>query len=97
MNAHGIEILHGADGYNIALAVTDYLEFYLFPAAYALFDKHLCDRRKPQAVCGNVPKLVLVVGDTAACSAESKGGTDDYGVTYFLGKVNGVLNGLNDF
>ncbi len=69
VNAHGIEIFHGADGYNVALAVADNLEFYLFPAAYALFDKHLGNGGQAQSVCGNVPQFVLVVGDTAAGAA----------------------------
>ncbi len=44
VDSDGVEVLHRADRDNVALCVTDNLELYLLPAAYALFNKYLCDR-----------------------------------------------------
>ena len=44
VDAHRVEVLHGADCDNVALCVTDDLELYFLPAAYALLNKYLCNR-----------------------------------------------------
>ena len=95
VNANGVKVFHGADCDNITLAVTDNLEFDLLPAAYALFNKYLGDRRKSQSVCCDINKLFLVICDTAACAAQCECGTDDNGIVNDLCKVNSVLNCLN--
>ena len=70
MYADRIEIFHGADGDDVALAVTDHLKLDFFPAADALFDQNLCDRRKTQTVLGDVAEHFFIVCDTAACAAQ---------------------------
>ena len=47
--AHGVEVLHRADGYDVAGVVAHDLELYLFPARDAFFDEHLRDRRQVQS------------------------------------------------
>ena len=95
MNANRVKVFHGADGYNVALAVADNLKFNFLPAAYALFDKHLRNWGQAQSVCGNIPKLVLVVSDTSACAAQGKRRTDNNRIAYHLGKIHRVVNSLN--
>ena len=91
MYSHRVEILHGADGYHIALAVTYDLKLYFLPAAYAFFHKYLCDGGEPQPVCGNIRQLLPVLCYAAPCAPKGEGGAHYYGVAYLTGEVKGIL------
>ena len=47
MNADWVEVFHGADGNDVALAVTNNFKFNFFPAADTLFNQNLCNRGEP--------------------------------------------------
>ena len=96
MNADRVEVLHGADGNYVALAVAHYLEFDLLPAGDALLDQNLCDRRKAKSVGGYLVELLRGLRDTAAGAAQRERRSDDYRIVNDLGEVHSVLDGLND-
>ena len=75
VDAHGIDVLHGADGDDVAggdggaLVVPHHLELDLLPPEDVLLDEHLGDGGVVQAHGGLLPQLGLVVGHTAAAAA----------------------------
>ena len=95
MNADGVKVFHGTDGDNVVLAVPDDFKLDFLPAGDALFNQHLGDGRKAQAVDGDIPKLLPVVGNAAAAAAQGKGGADDHRIADGFGKVQGVLHRSN--
>ena len=82
MNADGVEVLHAADGDDVALAVAHHLELDLFPAADALLDQDLVDRGAAQTVLGDLEEVFLGVGDASAGAAERERRTYDDGIPY---------------
>ena len=66
VDADRVEVFHGADRDDVALAVANNLELNLLPARNALFNEDLGDRRKRKAVCRNLHELFAVIDDTAA-------------------------------
>ena len=93
VHAHGVQVLHGADGNGIARAVPHDLELDLLPPGDALFHQHLGNGRKGQAVGGNLPQLFRAVDNAAAGAAQGKGRADDNRVADFSGKSLRVLHG----
>ena len=67
--ADRVKVFHAAYGYAVAVLVAHDLELYFLPAGYALFNKHLRDRRETKTVGRYLRKLVPVLGDTAAGAA----------------------------
>ena len=94
--ADRVEVLHGADGDDVALAVAHYLELDLLPAGDALLDQDLSDRRKTQSVGGDLVEFLGSLRDTAAGAAQSERRSYDYRVVDNLGKVHCVLDCFND-
>ena len=92
MNAHGVEVFHGADRYDVARTVAHCLKLDLLPAGDAFFNKYLRDRGHIKAGLGYCKQLRLVFGYTAAGAAQGKGGADDDGVTYLTGYTKRGLN-----
>ena len=97
VDAHGVQVLHVADGDDVALVVPHHLIFDLFPAGDALFHQDLVDGGKPQAVGADLDQLGLVLADAAAGAAHGKGRPDDDGVADAVGAGQGVLQGLHHF
>ena len=54
------------------------------------------DRGQAQTVCGNFVQLLAVLADAAAGAAHREGGADDDRVADDLGKVQRVVQILND-
>ena len=92
MHAHRVQVLHGAHGDGVALAVPHHLELDLLPPGDGLLHQDLGDGRKGQAVGGHFPQLLLVVDDAAAGAAQGEGGPDDDRVADLQGKGLGVLH-----
>ena len=92
MNADRVEVFHRADGNYIALLITHYLILDFLPTCDTPFNKNLSDRRKFKSVCSNFTKFVLVINDTAACTAECKCRTNDNRVADFVCKIDSRFN-----
>lgn len=90
--ANRVKVFHGADGDNIALAVTDNFELNFFPAADALFDQNLCDRRQTQTVLGDVTQHFFVIGNTAAGAAQRECRTHDNRIADGLCEIYSVFD-----
>ena len=87
VDAHGVEVLHGADGDHIAHAVPHGLELDLLPAEDGPLHQNLGNRRGIQTGLGDDPQLRFVGSGAAAGTAQGKGGTDDDGITDPLGHL----------
>ena len=95
MDAHGVDILHGADLDDVAGGVPHDLELDLLPAGDAPLDEHLAHPGEVDAPVGDLLQGGPVIGDAAAGAAQSVGGTDDDGVADLLGEGHGVLHALH--
>ncbi len=81
MHTDGVDVLHTAHGNNVSLTVAHCFKFYFLPAIDISLDQNLSNGRSVKTYTGDRAKLLCIVGDAAAPSAERKGGTDDDGVT----------------
>ena len=97
MDADGIQVLHVADGDNVALGVTHDLVLDFLPAGNALLYEDLVDRRQAQTVGGDFMQLLAVLADAAAGAAHGKSRAHDDRVADDLGKVQCVVQILHDF
>ena len=96
VDAHRVQILHGAHGNHIAHAVPHGLELDLLPAEDGLLHQHLGDGRGVQAGAGDDPQFVRVIGRAAAGAAQGEGGPHDDGVADPVGHLQSALHGLGD-
>ena len=95
MDAHGIDVLHGADLDDVASGVPHDLELDLLPAGDGALDEDLAHPGHVDATVGDLPEGGLVIGDAAAGAAQGVGGPDDDGIADGVGKVHGVLHALH--
>ena len=95
MDAHGVDVLHGADLDDVAGGVPHDLELDLLPAGDAPLDEHLVNPGQVQAAVTDLPQRDLIIGDAAAGAAQGIGGTNDHGVADFVGEGNSVLYGVD--
>ena len=96
MDAHGVQVLHGAHGDDVAHGVSHGLKFDLFPAEDGLFDQDLGDGRGIQAGAGNDAQLLGIAGRAAAGAAQGEGRAHDDGIADALRHRQGILHGLGD-
>ena len=87
VDANGVKVLHGADGDHVAHAVPHGLKLDLLPAEDGPLHQNLGNRRGIQTGLGDDPQLRFVGSGAAAGTAQSKGGTDDDGITDPLGHL----------
>ena len=87
MDAHRVEVFHGADGDHVAHAVPHGLKFDLLPAEDGPLHQDLGNGRSIQTGLGDDPQLRFVGSSAAAGAAQGKGGTDDDGITDPLGHL----------
>ena len=80
-----IEVLHTADGDDVAARVAHGLKFDLFPAVDILLHQDLRDRRSVEPRFCDGQKFFLGIGDAAARAAERKGGAHDDRIADFFG------------
>ena len=96
MDAHGVEVLHVADGDGRVIAVADDLVLDLLVALDALFDKNLMDGRELEGVLHQEAELLLVVGEAAAGAAEGESGTEHHGIADLFGGLQALFHGAGD-
>ncbi len=89
VDAHGVEVLDGADDDAVAGHVAHDLHLDLFPALDGLLDQDLGLGRERQALLANAQQVIVVIGDAAARAAEGEGRADDHGIA-----ADGVDRGL---
>ena len=95
MDTHRVDVLHGADGDDVAGGVPHDLELDLLPAGDAPLDEHLVDPGQVQAAVRDLPQGDLVIGDAASGAAQGVGGTDDHGIADLIGEGDSVLYGVD--
>ena len=95
MDAHGVDVLHGADGDDVAGGVPHDLELDLLPAGDAPLDEHLAHPGQVDAPVGDLPQGGLVVGDAAAGAPQGIGGPDDDRIADAPGELHRGLHALH--
>ena len=95
VDAHGVDILHGADLDDVAGGVPHDLELDLLPAGDAPLDEHLAHPGEVDAPVGNLPQGGLVVGDAAAGAPQGIGGPDDDRIADAPGELHRGLHALH--
>ena len=96
MDAHGIDVLDGADDDGVVVLVADDLHLILLPSEYGFFDQHLVDRGGIEAAGDDLDELVLVVGDAAAGAAHGEGWADDGGQAHKVEAFQRLFHGVGD-
>ena len=92
MDAHRVQVLHGADCDDVAYAVPHGLKLYLFPARDASFYQDLMDRGHVQSCSCYGLELCIVVGDAATRATQREGGAYDDRVADVVGRLLGLLH-----
>ena len=87
VDTHRVEVFHRADGDHIAHAVPHGLELDLLPAEDGPLHQNLGNGGGVQSRLGDDAQLRLIGRRAAAGPAQSKGGTDDDGITDPLGHL----------
>jgi len=77
VDAHGVEVLDGADDDDVVGTIPHDLELVLLPADDRLLDEHLVERRELQALGHNLAQLGLVQRNAGARATESGRRADD--------------------
>ncbi len=77
MDADGVNVFHITHDDTVVGIVTDHFIFDFLPAGNALFEQNLVDQAHLKAAGGDIPKLVHIVGNAAARTAQRIGGTYD--------------------
>ena len=96
MDAHGVDVLHVADGDGGVVGVPHHLVFDLLIALDALLDQHLMDGGQLQGVLHHLPQLVLVSGEAAAGAPKGEGGTEDHRIADVRRGTGGLLRVVGD-
>ena len=97
VDAHGVDVLHAADGDGVVTRIPHDLEFDLLVALDGLFHQNLMNRGEGKGVETNLHQLVFIVSKAAAGAAQSKGGAKHHGVADALGGLLGLLQGVGNF
>ena len=93
VDAHGVDVLHGADGDGGVVGVTHDLELDLLVALDGLLHQDLVDRGELQTVGQQGDQLLLVVGEAAAGAAQGEGRTQDDRIADLIGGLDALLQG----
>jgi hypothetical protein len=90
VDAHGVDVLDGADDYHVVCEVAHDLELELLPAGDALLDEGGAYGARVEAVEDGGLELAVVVGYGAAFAAQGKAGANYEGEAYLEGEVLGL-------
>ena len=96
VDAHGIQVLHVADGDGGVIGIPHDLILDFLVALDALLNQHLVDRGEHQGIFHDFPELFLIVGKAAAGAAQSKGGAQNHGIADFLGSLQAFVHGAGN-
>ena len=96
VDAHGVEVLDGADDHDVVVLVAHHLELVFLPAEDALFEQHLAGGAVLQALADDPAEVVFVVGQAGAQAAHGEGGPDHHRVAEVFGGLEGLVNGVDD-
>ena len=91
MDADRVQVLHVADGDGCVVLVADDLVLDLLEALDALFNQHLVNRGEGKTVSKQREELLLVVGKSAAGSAEGECRAKHNGIADLRGDADTVL------
>ena len=94
MDPDGIQVFHIADRDCRIIVIPHHLILDFFVALDTLFDQNLMDRRERQGIFNELEKLCLILGKSAASSAQCKGGTQHNGITDLFGNPKSRFNGI---
>lgn len=89
VNTHRIEVLHVTNGDTVVIDISDDFVLNLFPAFEGFLDENL--RAGRQSFDYQLFELLIIIGKSGAEASQSKGSTDDDGVSDL---VRGSLGGL---
>ena len=96
VDAHGVKVLHVADGNGGVVGVPHDLVFDFLEALDALLHQNLMDGRQHQSVFHNLPEFFLVIGKSAAGAAQSKGRAKHHGIANGFRRGKTFLHGIGD-
>ena len=96
MDAHGVDVLHIADGDGGVVGVPHHLVLDFLVALDALFNEHLVDGGEFQGVLHHFLQLVRVSCEAAAGTAQSEGGTQDHRVADVLRRPDSLVQVVGD-
>ena len=84
MYSYGVDVFHITYRDSRIVGVAHNLVFDFLVALDTLLDEYLMHGGQTQSVFDNLQKLLFVVGKAAARTAESKSGTEHYGIAYLF-------------
>ena len=77
VNPHGIQIFNRTNDHAVVSTVTHDLHLEFLPAEKRFFNEHFAHGREIQAAQNDLLEFLAVVGDTATCTTQREGGTND--------------------
>ena len=89
MDAHGVDVLYGADHDDVIGEVAHDLQLELLPACDALLDEGRVYGAGVESVCDGAAEFGVVAGRGPSLAAQGEAGADDEGVTDLLGQLLG--------
>ena len=89
VDAQGVEVFHVTDRDTVVVPVSHHLVFYLFPALETLLHQHLW--REREGFLRQLVQFFLIIGKSAAQSAQCVCGTDDNRITQFGSSLTHLL------
>ena len=96
VNAHGVEVLDGANDGEVVGVVPDDLELVFLPPDQALFDQALMNRTALERPTNRLVQFGFVIGHAAAGASHRQGGTQDDRVPDAIRYRVGLLDGPSD-
>ena len=96
MDAHGVNVLDGADDDAVARGVAHDLHLVFLPALQGLLYQDLGLRRELQALRGNAVQVSLGVGHAAAGAAQGEAGANDHGQANVVGNLARLVQRVGD-
>ena len=96
MYTYRVDIFHITYGNTVACGITHYLVLNFLPSGNAAFHKDLTYTGKAKAIFQNFNEFCLIVGNTAAASAQCIRRTKHNRISDGIGKCYTIFNCLND-
>ncbi len=97
MDTHGVDVFHIAYHDAGIIGITHHFVLELFPAQYALLNKHLIDTAALQAQFGDRDEFFLCPGNPTAGPAQCICRPDDQGQAQFIDQCNCIIDSVHGF